>query len=76
MFELGDIIKGKENDYYGVTNENMYKGKVIDTQGNYMEIRILEHRICCYAGDVFTVKNSKEYFEYYKEYPYFLIEYG
>ena len=62
MFVVGDIIKGKPNDY-GVTNENMYKARVRKVEKTYMDIKILDHRNSEWINEEFTVLNSDKDFE-------------
>lgn len=62
MFKVGDIIKGKDNDY-GVTNEDMTKAIVRSTDGNMMNIKVLEHTHQEEIGEDFNVLNSYDNFE-------------
>lgn len=62
MFKVGDIIKGKDNDY-GVTNEEMTKAIVTRTDGNTMNIKVLEHKCQEEIGQYYNVLNSYDNFE-------------
>ena len=42
-FKVGDIIRGKKTDMYIITDEDMYKAKVLRTYDDRMEIQILEY---------------------------------
>lgn len=65
-FKVGDIIKGKENKRYAVTDENMKKAKVLEVNGSDMKIKVIEHSDFFVKGITYTVKNSTEYFELVK----------
>lgn len=62
-FKVGDIIKGKENKRYAVTDEDMKKAKVLEVNGSNMQIKVIEHSNFFVKGITYTVKNSTEYFE-------------
>lgn len=66
-FKVGDVIKGKEGNGYGVTNGEMTKAKVIEVFNHYsinkMRIEILDHREIDRIGGRWTVKNNCEQFE-------------
>lgn len=63
-FKVGDIIKGKENDIYKITDENMYKAKVIALyMCGDMRIKILEHSCRQEIGEEYDVMNSSKLFE-------------
>ncbi len=65
IFEVGDKIKGKKNNDYGITNEQMTLAVVIevdDADGD-MNIKILEHNDKDQNGKEFWVKNTTDYFE-------------
>ena len=62
-FKVGDIIKGKKNVIYYITNENMNKAKVLKLDKDGMFIKILEHNKKRFIGDEYFVINSESYFE-------------
>ncbi|MFW6243121.1 MAG: hypothetical protein ACOC2W_03085 [bacterium] len=66
-FQVGDIIKGKKNNGYTVTNQDMYKGEVVDIyiNKNKIKIKVLEHKVEDFEGNEYKVGNSNRYFEYY-----------
>lgn len=66
MFKVGDLICGKRNCEYGITNEDMYVGYVINLKDRHMNIKILLHDENEFIDDVFTVLNSKTYFKLIK----------
>ena len=46
-FKVGDIVRGKEksSSRYGITNENMYRGRIVKVaDDDYIDIEILEHK--------------------------------
>lgn len=44
-FKKGDFVKGKINDLYMITNEDMIKGKVIRINDNgLIDIEVIEHK--------------------------------
>lgn len=65
-FKVGDIIKGKSNDYVW-TNERMKRAKVLKVKGNDMTIEVIEHFLEFINGARYTVKNSTKYFELIEE---------
>lgn len=65
-FKVGDIIKGKSNDYMW-TNERMKRAKVLKADENDMTIEVIEHFVEFINGKRFTVKNSTKYFELIEE---------
>ncbi len=62
-FKVGDIIKGKKDNGYDFTNENMTKAKVIETNKEYMKIEIIEHKNKCNIISIYAVDNSSDRFE-------------
>lgn len=64
-FKVGDLIKGTANSIYGVTDETMTKGKVIDAfSDGKIRVEILESsRDCSAVGMTFPV--DSKYFEAY-----------
>ena len=72
-FKVGDIIRGKKNNGYGMTNENMYKAKVIALninsyeEGREMRIKVLNHKCRQEIGVEYDVMNNSELFELIKE---------
>lgn len=61
-FKVGDIIRGKENNGYGFTNEKMTRAKVLQTRYDNMEIEYLEGELD-FVGRTVWVNNSKRKFE-------------
>ena len=43
MFQVGDFVRGKENNGYAVTNEKMLKGLVVGVKGYQIKVKVLEH---------------------------------
>lgn len=44
MFRLGDIVRGKGNLPYGITNEDMLEGQIVDILDiNSIKIIVLDH---------------------------------
>ena len=66
-FKVGDIIKGKKDNCYFYTNEDMRKAKVLKTYGKIMKIEILEHKDKNLVGSRFAVLNSRMDFELFKD---------
>lgn len=66
-FKVGDIVTGaNNNNEYGITNQDMYKGKIIKIRKNgYIDIKILDHKVKNRIGDVFTLLKP-EYFKLVK----------
>ena len=63
-FKVGDIVKGINNNSYGITNQDMYKGKIIKIRKNgYIDIKILDHKVKNRIGNVFPYLNPK-YFNF------------
>ena len=62
-FKVGDIIKGKHNQY-GVTDERMTEGEVIKIiNNNAMRVKVLKHEDVDYVGGEWNVTNSDKEFE-------------
>ena len=40
---IGDFVKGKEGNGYGVTNEKMTKGVVVDTTSTDIKVTVIDH---------------------------------
>lgn len=62
-FKKRDMIRGLENNGYGFTNEEMILGKVIDTFGAKMKVKIISHTNPLIVGKEYEVLNSDENFE-------------
>lgn len=63
-FKVGDIVKGINNNSYGITNQDMYKGKIIKIRKNgCIDIKILDHKVKNRIGDIFPDLNPK-YFNF------------
>ena len=65
-FKVGDIVRGTINHEYGITNENMTKGKVVEVVSHYgdddIQVKVLEHKTKPeWIGHTFPV--NSEYFE-------------
>ena len=56
---VGDIVKGLPGSPYGVTNQNMTRGLVVDVDGNNIKVKILEHT----DGDDGTFHVDAKHFE-------------
>ena len=70
MFKVRDIVKGTNNSDYGVTNEYMYKGKIVRIRDNgNIDIEILEHKLKSEIGERYDDLDPK-YFELVEEYKY------
>lgn len=59
MFKVGDLIKGRKNNGYRVTNEKMKKAEVVNINKYVMEMKILEHSSKEEIGETYTVSNHK-----------------
>lgn len=42
-FEVRDVVKGKPESPYGITNEGMLKGKVLCINNDEMLLEVVEH---------------------------------
>lgn len=63
-FKVGDIVKGIPGNDYGVTDENMYKGEVVEVfDDDNMRIKVLDHKSTVFVGEEYTVKNNGKKFE-------------
>lgn len=62
-FKVGDIVKGIPGNGYDMTDENMYKGKIITAVDDSMRIKILDHKNKNFIGDEYTVDNEEQKFE-------------
>ena len=62
-FKVGDIIKGTDNNYYDITNINMYAAEVIKVynDSNQILIKVIEHNDERYIGNKYVV--TQKYFE-------------
>ena len=70
MFKVRDIVKGTNNSDYGVTNEYMYKGKIVRIRDNgNIDIEILDHNLKSEIGERYDDLDPK-YFELVEEYKY------
>lgn len=56
---VGDIVKGLPESPYGITNQNMTRGLVVDVDGNNIKVKILEHT----DGDDGTFRVNAKHFE-------------
>ena len=55
-FRIGDIVKGNQkSNKYGVTDENMSEGRVIEVDGENIRVRVLAHRDSSHVGDKWIV---------------------
>lgn len=63
-FEEGDIISGKEESTYIVTDRRMRLAKVEDASGSIMSIKILKHDTPSYVGKEYHIYNSLEDFNF------------
>lgn len=57
MFNVGDIVRGKESYHYRITNEDS-KCLVIDTDGGVMSVRVVEAEREGDIGREFLVEQS------------------
>ena len=62
-FKVGDFVKGKINEEYVITNEDMIKGEVIKVyQNGLIDIKIIEHKYKKEHGEIYRLLNPK-YFD-------------
>lgn len=61
-FKVGDFVKGKINDLYMITNEDMVKGKIIRINDELIDIEVVEHKDKKEEGEIYTYLKPK-YFE-------------
>lgn len=65
-FKVGDIVRGKygSSTYYGITNENMTRGEVVEVSNNGKRIgvKIIDYKSRLYINRTFHALDSK-YFE-------------
>lgn len=62
-FKVGDIVRGKKESMYIITNQDMYKGKIIKIKENgYIDIKILKHKSKKEIGNKYLTLDPK-YFE-------------
>lgn len=68
VFKVGDLIRGKKDNSYGITNEKMTKGVVVGLENKRkdMRVKILEHESGGFKKEIFEVKNSNKEFELIK----------
>lgn len=45
-FKVGDIVKGKHNNGYGITNGNMIEGRVTGVFGEMINVKPLKFKVC------------------------------
>lgn len=64
IFKVGDIIKGKENEY-GITNDEMMKAVVTEVNRDRMEIKVLEHKRESEINEKYWVDNDDKDFTFY-----------
>ena len=62
-FKVGDIVKGMPGNDYAVTDENMYKGEVVEVFDSGMVIKVLDHKSKEFVGEKYTVENNEKNFE-------------
>lgn len=61
-FKVGDRIKGKNNSY-GITDERMLEGEVIElNDSNNMKVKVIRHKDNYYQGNTHWVENSDDKF--------------
>lgn len=65
-FKVGDIIRGRKNDKYRITNEEMLKAEVLRVENRNMDIKILDHKNKEKIGLTYPVENDKRLFYYYE----------
>lgn len=65
-FKVGDIIRGRKNDKYRITNEEMLKAEVLRVENRNMDIKILDHKNKEEIGLTYPVENDKRLFYYYE----------
>lgn len=61
-FKVGNIVKGKKGNGYGITNDEMYKGEVIWANNSEMKVRILDHKHSYRVGESYPVDNDNKQF--------------
>lgn len=61
-FKVGDIVKGLKGNCCLITNEDMTRARVIETNKHTMTIKILEHNEKRHKGKEYPVSNNKKYF--------------
>lgn len=66
-FKAGDLIVGKKHNGYIITNDEMYKAKVIYSYNHGMRIQVLEHHDKNNIGESFWVENNDEMFDFYQD---------
>lgn len=68
LFQVGDVVKGLDNNGYGITNSDMKKALVIfaGSGTSRMELIVCEHtnRTAPYKGQIFTVQNDEKRFKF------------
>lgn len=57
---VGDIVKGLPESPYGITNQNMTRGLVVDVDGNNIKVKILEHTGGCAGTFCVNAKHFEE----------------
>lgn len=78
-FKVGDIVKGKKDNGYGITNDAMLEGEVVGIDNIYtypyplMTVKVIKHRIKGYENVCYRVRNSNDKFELVKKYKNIVI---
>lgn len=62
-FKVGDIVRGKRGNRYGITNDDMERAEVIRATARSMRVKILKHRYNHWERHEFDVDNSDKEFE-------------
>lgn len=62
-FQVGDLIKGLPSNGYNITNHNMYKAEVLETDRYLMKIKVLSHKDKTKINEKYEVENSEKCFE-------------
>lgn len=63
VFKVGDIVRGKEGNRYGITNSDMERAEVIRATSRTMRVKVLKHRDNNWERHEFDVDNSNKEFE-------------
>ena len=62
-FKVGDIVRGKEGNRYGISNSDMERAEVIRATARTMRVKVLKHRDNYWERYEFDVDNSNKEFE-------------
>lgn len=62
-FSIGDVVAGKKNERYAVTNEKMAEGTVVavDTDNNTFTVSVVKHSDTYYIGDTYDSLNPEHF---------------